>query len=404
VQRIELLACGGSPEKTKTALLYGADAVYVGGKAFSLRASAKNHTIDDLKALIDYAHDLGRRVYVTVNIYARNEQLPRLKDYIRTLSAIGADAIIVSDPGVVAIAREVAPELPLHLSTQASTTNRAAVSFWAHQGIRRVIAARELCLAEIGEIAKETSIELECFVHGAMCVAYSGRCLLSAYMAARSANQGDCAHPCRYRYAVVEEKRPGEYFPVEEDDQGTYIFSSKDLCMIDHLPELVEAGVTSLKIEGRMKSVHYVATVTNAYRRAIDAYYTSVRSYQGILEDLREELNKISHRPYTTGFYFGHPQDEAVTPDEDTKAGCRFVGIVVDYDKEESVAKIEVRNTLHPQEELEFLLPGQEPVFLKAQFTFQDPARGEVAHPNDLIYMKMPQVPIGTVIRAPIYR
>lgn len=402
MRTIELLACGGSPEKARTALLYGADAVYVGGKAFSLRASARNHTLDDLKGLIDYAHGLGRRIYIAINIYARNAQLSALKDYLRTLDAIGADAIIVSDPGVIAIAKEAVPDLPLHLSTQANTTNSAAVNFWAQQGISRVIAARELSLAEIAEIVKRTPLELECFVHGAMCMAYSGRCLLSAYMAGRSANQGDCAHPCRYRYAVVEEKRPGEYFPIDEDEQGTYIFSSKDLCMIEYIPELVGAGITSLKIEGRMKSIHYVATVTRAYRRALDAYYISDLAYRQIVDELRTELDQISHRPYTTGFYFGHPQKEALTPGEDSKASSRFVARVVGYDIEKHLAKIEVRNTLHPREELEFVLPGQAPLFLQARFTFEDPAREEVAHPNDLIYVEMPQVPIGTVIRAPI--
>lgn len=398
--QIELLACGGNLVKAKTALLYGADAVYVGGKAFSLRAGAGNLSYGELAELLAHAHRMGRRVYVTVNIYAKNAQLGALREHLRRLAHLGVDGVIVSDPGVVALAKETVPELPLHLSTQANTTNWLAAKFWEAQGIQRIIAAREMSLVEIKELAQRTSLEVECFVHGAMCIAYSGRCLLSAYFTGRSANQGDCAHPCRYRYRVQEEKRPGEYFPLEEDAQGTYIFSSKDLCMIEHIPALVDAGVKSFKIEGRMKSVHYVATVTNAYRRAIDAYLTDPDLYNGILEELKEELDRISHRPYSTGFYFGLPSDAAVTPHTDSETEYRFVGVVVGYDEGQQMAEVEVRNTLEPDTPLEILLPRQGAVSLKARFQCADPRREGVAHPNDLIYLEMPPAPVGTVIRA----
>ncbi|MBV5317313.1 MAG: U32 family peptidase [Desulfobulbaceae bacterium] len=308
----ELLAPAGSYEKMVTAIHYGADAIYLGGKAFSLRARAANFDEDGLRQAIAYAHDQGVKIYVTVNIFAHNRDLAELAPYLRMLQDAGADGLIVSDPGILSIAGQVVPNLPLHLSTQANVTNTASARFWAAQGVGRLNLARELGLEEIRALRAGTGIELEVFVHGALCISYSGRCMLSTYFTGRNANQGDCAHPCRYSYALVEEKRPGQYFPVEEDERGTYIFNSRDLCLLNRLPALIDAGVDSIKIEGRMKSIGYVGAVVRLYRLALD--WIGEQLFLGhsadslvLPEAFHKEMKKIGTRGQTENFFTARP-------------------------------------------------------------------------------------------------
>ena len=300
----ELLAPAGDMEKLKVALAYGADAVYLGGKNFGLRAFADNFTPDELAEACRYAHERNRKVYVTVNMFPHNADMGELPDYLRQLAAAGCDALLIADPGVFRAARRWIPNMPLHISTQANTTNWESALFWQEQGASRIVLARELSGPEICEIRRNVSLELECFIHGAMCISYSGRCLMSAYMTGREANRGECAQPCRWQYALVEEKRPGEYFPVEEDEHGTYILNSRDLCLIGQLPALHAAGVQSFKIEGRMKSVHYLATVVRVYRAALDLLRDNSRDY-AVQNDWLQELDKAASRRYTTGFWEG---------------------------------------------------------------------------------------------------
>jgi putative protease len=306
--RVELLAPAGNFEKLRTAVHYGADAVYLGGHRFSLRRFSGNFSMDELARAVTYAHDAGVRVYVACNVYARAADLTLLEQYLTELTALSPDALIVADPGVVRLARRVAPSLPLHLSTQANTTNAAAAQFWADQGIRRINAARELTLEEIRRLTAIEGLEIEAFVHGAMCIAYSGRCLLSHYLAGREANRGACCHPCRWQYAVVERTRPGRYLPVVEDQRGSYVFNSRDLCMIDHLPALIGTGVAALKIEGRMKGIHYLATTVKVYREAMDACRRNPAAFR-VTERWHKALAGINHRGYATGFYMGRPED-----------------------------------------------------------------------------------------------
>lgn len=360
MKKVELLAPAGTLEKLKMAIHYGADAVYAGGKAYSLRASAGNLSLEELYEGVEFAHSRKAKVYVTINIFAHNRDLAGLPDYLRELEKAGVDGLIVSDPGVWSIAREINTQLPVHLSTQANTTNRAAVKFWERQGVQRVILARELSLEEIKEIRQEVNVELEMFVHGAMCISYSGRCLLSNYMAQRDANSGECAQPCRWNYSLVEEKRPGQYYHLEEDERGSYIFNSQDLCLINHLPQLIAAGVNSLKIEGRMKSVHYVATVVGAYRKALDAYYQDPENYV-FDPQWYEEITKVSHRDYTTGFLFGKPGvDDHNYLSSAYLRHYDFIGVVQDYDPKTGVATVEQRNNFKTGDELEITGPGTE--------------------------------------------
>ena len=319
-RKIELLIPAGSLEVLRTAVDYGADAVYIGGEMFSLRAKAKNFSKEDMLEGIAYAHSKGKKVYVTANILAHNDDLEEAKKYFEELKTIKPDAVIISDPGIFAIAKEVMPEMEIHISTQANNTNYATYKFWWQLGATRVVTARELSLEEIKKIRKNIpeDMEIETFVHGAMCMAYSGRCLLSNYMAGRDANRGACTHPCRWKYSVVEENRPGEYMPVYENERGTYIFNSKDLCMIEHIPALVEAGIDSFKIEGRMKTALYVATVARTYRKAIDDYIKSPDLYKDNLEWYKEEIGKCTYREFTTGFFFGKADDTTQIYDNNT--------------------------------------------------------------------------------------
>ncbi|HWR44913.1 U32 family peptidase [Sporomusa sp.] len=389
MKKPEILAPAGNLEKLKMALIYGADAVYMGGKAFGLRAFSDNFDQDDLREGIDFAHSLGKKSYITINIFPHNDDLAGLPDYIKDVAAMGADAIIVSDLGVFRIARQVAPALPIHISTQANSTNWSTAQFWQELGASRIVLARELSLDDIRLIRQKVDIELEAFVHGAMCMSYSGRCLISNYLTGRDANRGECAQPCRWKYHLMEESRPGVYLPVLEDERGTYIFNSKDLCLLNHLPELVESGLNSFKIEGRMKSVHYVATVVKVYREAIDSYASSPSDFR-IKQGWLDELQKVSHREYTTGFYFNKTteQDQIYTSSSYTQTHD-FVGLVKEYNPATGMAVIEQRNNMKVGEEIEIMQPGQENFLQTISAMFNaDGTPIEVApHPQQIVTM-----------------
>lgn len=348
MKKMELLAPAGDLEKLKIAIDFGADAVYFGGEMFGLRASARNFSIDEIKEGVDYAHSKGRKAFLAVNIFAHNEDINQLPDYLNKIREIPIDAFIVSDPGIIILIQEIIPNAEIHLSTQANTTNYKSAAFWHKQGVQRVVLARELSFKEIKEMREKTpeSLELEVFVHGAMCISYSGRCLLSNFMAERDANRGECAHPCRWNYYLVEEKRPNEYIPVMEDERGTYFFNSKDLCMIEHIPTFHDLGITSLKIEGRMKSIFYTAVVVGTYRKAIDLYYKDPQNYSFDSRWLNE-LEKVSHRNFTKGFYFGKPSqnDQNYETSSYTK-NYDFLGLVKSYDETTGFAVVEQRNKI----------------------------------------------------------
>jgi len=357
LKKPELLAPAGNLEKLKVALLYGADAVYLGGKAFGLRAFGGNFTNEELEAGVNFAHSLDKKVYVTVNIFPHNSDLEALPDYLLFLDRIKVDAVLVADLGIFMMARTLVPNLQLHISTQSNNTNWAAVNAWDDLGAARVVLAREMSLAEIKEIREKSKVELEMFVHGAMCISYSGRCLMSNYFTGRDANRGSCAQPCRWKYSLVEEKRPGEYFPVEEDDRGTYIFNSKDMCLLPHIGEVIASGVTSLKIEGRMKSVHYVASVVKAYRQAIDRYCENPAQFK-IQPEWIDELHKVSHRAYTTGFYFNKPtEDDQIYSTSSYTQTSDFIGFVLSYDEKTKTAVVEQRNNMKLGQEIEIFQP-----------------------------------------------
>ena len=333
----ELLIPAKDLEVLRTAVNFGADAVYIGGEAFSLRAKARNFSPDDMREGIAYAHERGVRVHVAANIYAHNQDLDEAKSYFEFLEGIGPDAVLIADPGMFMLAREHCPGIPIHISTQANSTNYGTFRFWHSLGASRVVCARELSLREIAQIRENTpgDLEIEAFIHGAMCISYSGRCLLSAWFTGRDANRGACTHPCRWKYAVAEESRPGEYLPVEENERGTYIFNSRDLCMIDHLPELARAGIDSLKIEGRMKTALYVASITRAYRRAIDDYLESDEKYTAGMDWYRREIRKCTYRDFTTGFYFGRPDTQSMVYTDNTySSDAVFLGIVEEVREE----------------------------------------------------------------------
>ena len=325
MKKPELLIPAGSLQVLKAAVVYGADAVYIGGESFSLRAGAKNFTNDEIRQGIAFARERGVKVYITANIFAHNADLAEIEKYFKELEEIRPDGVLISDPGVFMIARRAMPSVDIHISTQANNTNYETFNFWYALGVRRVVCARELSLEEISQIRKNipADMEIEVFVHGAMCISYSGRCLLSAYMTGRSANEGACTHPCRWKYALEEESRPGEYMPVYENERGTYIFNSKDLCMIEYLPQMIEAGIDSLKVEGRMKSLLYAASVARTYRMAIDDHFSEIsggpgRKYSENIAFYKSEISKFTYREYTTGFFFGKPSESAQIYDEST--------------------------------------------------------------------------------------
>ncbi|MBE5882503.1 MAG: U32 family peptidase [Lachnospiraceae bacterium] len=367
MRKPELLIPASSLEVLKTAVIFGADAVYIGGEAFSLRAKAKNFSKEDMAAGIAFAHEHGALVYVTANILAHNYDMEAAAEYFKELAVLKPDAIIVSDPGMIMLAKANCPEIEIHLSTQANNTNYMTYRFWYEQGIKRVVSARELSLREIKQIreAIPDDMEIESFIHGAMCISYSGRCLLSNYFTGRDANRGACTHPCRWKYAVVEESRPGEYLPVYENERGTYIFNSKDLCMIEHVPEMVDAGIDSFKIEGRMKTALYVATVARTYRKAIDAYFESQEAYEKLLPWCREEISKCTYRQFTTGFYFGKPDETTQIYDSNTyEQDYIYLGIVEDVasagDAQQPggcIVSVEQRNKFSVGEMIEIMKP-----------------------------------------------
>ena len=367
MRKPELLLPAGNLDTLKTAVIYGADAVYIGGEAFSLRAKADNFDKESMTEAIAFAHEHGVKVYVTVNIFAHNYDLPGAESYLKELSEIRPDALIVSDPGLFMMAKRLAPGIDLHVSTQMNTTNYESYFFWHELGAKRVVNARELSLKELKEIRERIpeDMEMESFVHGAMCISYSGRCLLSAYMTGRSANRGACTHPCRWNYAVVEEKRPGEVFPVEENERGTYIFNSKDLCMIEHIPELIACGIDSFKVEGRMKTQLYVASVARVYRKAIDDCLKDPVLYEQNLPLYREEIRKCTYREYTTGFYFGKPDEAAQIYDSNTYVkNYTFLGSVSEVLPDGSF-RIEQKNKFSAGDEIEILKPDCSTVYAK---------------------------------------
>lgn len=385
----ELLAPAGNMEKLETALRYGADAVYCGVERFSLRALAGNLTLPELSRGCELAHSLGKRLYLTLNAYLRPGEEDAVRQLLQELLKVPVDAYILADPGMLTLVRQIDPAREIHLSTQANTTSAAAALFWQSQGVKRLNLARELSLSEIAQIRANVEVELEVFVHGAMCMAYSGRCLLSAGLSGRSANRGTCSHPCRWQYSLQEESRPGEYLPIEEDDRGTYIFNSRDLCLVDHLPELIGAGVDSLKIEGRMKSLYYVAAVTRVYRAALDAWRDNPDNFQS--DPLwRRELDAVSHRPYGTGFLFDNDRAFVHAGDSLYSRDCDFVGIVREA-AAEGLWLVEGRNRIRSGDLLEIIGPGlrQADTVFAGAYDMHG-GKLEAVQPNALVHMPLP--------------
>ena len=388
----ELLIPASSLEVLKVAVTFGADAVYVGGEAFGLRAKAKNFSMEDMAEGIQFAHEHGVKVYVTANILAHNRDLDAAREYFKELKAIGPDALIISDPGMFMIAREVCPEIDIHISTQANNVNYMTFLFWQEQGAARVVTGRELSLEEIRQIRDHIpdSLEIETFVHGAMCISYSGRCLLSNFFTGRDANQGACTHPCRWKYSVVEETRPGEYMPVYENERGTYIFNSKDLCMIEHIPELIDAGIDSLKIEGRMKTALYVATVARTYRKALDDYQKDPELYRKNMPWYLDQISNCTYRQFTTGFFFGKPDSESQIYDSNTYIKeYTYLGIVGEV--KDGLIQIEQRNKFSVGETIEIMKPDGRNVEAKVvRIVNQDGEEQENApHPKQILFVEL---------------
>lgn len=393
MEKIELLAPAGDLEKLKTAIDYGADAVYFGGEVFSLRAGAGNFSKEEMLEGIKYVHNHGKKCHLTLNIFPHNYDIDALEKYLHEIKNFGIDAFIVSDPGTIMMVKEIIPNAEIHLSTQANLTNYKTAEFWAKQGVKRVVMARELSLDEMITMREKIPAELdtEAFIQGAMCISYSGRCLLSNFMIQRDANKGECAHPCRWKYKIIEEQRPGEEYPIEEDERGTYIMNSKDLCMIEHIPDIVKAGISSAKIEGRMKSAFYVATVVGVYRKAIDKYYEDPENYQFDPAWLTE-LKKVSHRDFTTGFYYGKADNEA--QNYETSAYTRdydFIGKVLDFDEDTMVATVEQRNKMVLGDDIEVFGPYTD--FWEQKLDYLKDEDGNdlesAPHPQQILKIKM---------------
>lgn len=390
--RPELLIPANNLEVLKIAVMYGADAVYIGGETFGLRAKAKNFTSEDMKEGIEFAHEHGVKVFVTANILAHNSDLNGVRRYMEELKEIKPDALIIADPAIFTIAKEVCPEIELHISTQANNTNYGTFNFWYGLGAKRVVTARELSLREIKEIRENIpkDLEIETFIHGAMCISYSGRCLLSSFMAHRDANRGACTHPCRWKYAVVEESRPGEYMPVYENERGTYIFNSKDLCMIEHIPEMMEAGIDSFKVEGRMKTALYVATVARTYRMAIDDYKKSQEYYQSRIPFYKSEIAKCTYRQYTTGFFFGKPDENTQIYDSNTYVKeYTYLGII--GGKNDKGYRIEQRNKFSVGEAIEVMKPDGSNIeaVVKGIYDQEGNAQESAPHPKQVLYVDL---------------
>ena len=393
----ELLVPAGSLEVLKVAVVYGADAVYIGGDLYGLRAKAKNFSSEDMKEGIAFAHKFGKRVFVTANITALNRDLEGIRNYFEELKEIAPDALIISDPGVFSIAQEVCPEIEVHISTQSNNVNYATYQFWHRLGVKRVVSARELSIKEIEEIRQNIpdDLEIESFVHGAMCISYSGRCLLSNYFTGRDANLGACTHPCRWKYNIMEENRPGEYLPIEENERGTYIFNSKDLCMIEHIPDLVKAGIDSFKIEGRMKTALYVADVARTYRQAIDDYFTSPELYESKKEYYMQEISKCTYRQYTTGFFYGPTTHESQIYDNNTYVkGYVYLGIVQKVD-EQGYASLEQRNKFCVGDTVEIMKPGGENLLVTVEKMLDEKGQEieSCPHPQQKIQVLFSKVP-----------
>ncbi len=391
----ELLAPAANLSVLKTAIRYGADAVYLGGENFGLRAGADNFSNEEIKEGIRFAHERGKKVYVTVNIFAHDRDLDGVRKYLKELNVIAPDALLIADPGIFSMAKEILTngKTDIHISTQANNTNYEIFKFWHDLGASRVVGARELSLTEIKDIKAHipSDLEMEIFVHGAMCISYSGRCLLSNYFTGRDANQGQCTHPCRWQYAVMEETRPGEYMPIEENDRGTFIFNSKDLNMVGHLDDLVDAGVDSLKIEGRMKTDLYVGTVVRAYRRALDDLAESPDRYKAHIPDYEAEIRECTYRQFTTGFFYGKPSDEAQIYDENTyEKGATYIGEIEEIN--DGFAKISQKNKFSVGETIEIMKPDGDniPVRIDKLFNADREPVESAPHPKETIYFEVP--------------
>lgn len=388
----ELLIPASSLEVLKTAVIFGADAVYIGGEAFGLRAKAKNFSRSDMEEGIKFAHEHGVKVYVTANILAHNDDLPGVRDYFEELKEMKPDALIIADPAIFDIAGEICPEIERHISTQANNTNYGTYNFWWRLGAKRVVSARELSLEEIKEIRRNIpeEMEIESFVHGAMCISYSGRCLLSNFFTGRDANHGACTHPCRWKYSVMEETRPGEYMPVYENERGTFIFNSKDLCMIEHIPELIDAGIDSLKIEGRMKTALYVATVARTYRRAIDDYQKDPELYRKNMPWYLEQIVGCTYRQFTTGFYFGKPDETSQIYDNNTYAkDYTYLGII--GEEKDGLYRIEQRNKFSVGEQIEIMKPDGTNAEVKVKRILDEDGNEQESapHPKQVLYVDL---------------
>lgn len=389
----ELLVPASSLEVLQVAVIFGADAVYIGGEAFGLRAKAKNFSKEDMSEGVRFAHEHGVKVYVTANILAHNQDLEGVRKYFEELREIGPDALIISDPGVYQIAKEVCPEIERHISTQANNTNYGTYQFWYQMGAKRVVTARELSLEEIREIRSRIpeDMEIETFIHGAMCISYSGRCLLSNYLTGRDSNQGTCTHPCRWKYSVMEESRPGEYFPVYENERGTFIFNSKDLCMIEHIPDLINAGIDSFKIEGRMKTALYVATVARTYRKAIDDYLKDPALYEENMSWYQEQISNCTYRQFTTGFFYGKPTQEAQIYDNNTYIKeYTYLGIVGETNEEGKYC-ISQRNKFSVGEQIEVMKPNGDNIEATVK-SIQDEEGNQMEsapHPKQILYIDL---------------
>ena len=401
--RPELLVPASSLEVLKTAVIFGADAVYIGGEAFGLRAKAKNFSMEDMREGIEFAHAHDVKVYVTANILAHNEDLPGVYEYFKELKEIGPDALIIADPAIFEIAKEVCPKIERHISTQANNTNYGTYLFWHRLGAKRVVSARELSLKEIKEIRAHIpeDMEIETFIHGAMCISYSGRCLLSNYFTGRDANHGACTHPCRWKYAVVEETRPGEYMPVYENERGTYIFNSKDLCMIEHIPEIIDAGIDSLKIEGRMKTALYVATVARTYRKAIDDYLKDPKLYEQNMSWYLEQISNCTYRQFTTGFFFGKPDETTQIYNSNTYVKeYTYLGIIAE--KKDGTYRIEQRNKFSVGEKIEIMKPDGRnvEVLVESIMDEQGNAQESAPHPKQILYVRLTEeAEAGDILR-----
>ena len=404
MKKPELLVPASSLEVLKTAVRYGADAVYIGGEVFGLRAKAKNFSLEEMKEGVEFAHRYNVKVYVTANILAHNSDIEPVKAYFNDLKKVKPDALIIADPAIFTIAKEMLPDMELHISTQANNTNYGTYNFWHSLGAKRVVSARELSISEIKDIRNHIpdDLEIETFVHGAMCISYSGRCLLSSFMAGRDANKGACTHPCRWKYAVVEESRPGQYMPVEENERGTYIFNSKDLCMIDHIPELVDAGIDSFKIEGRMKTALYVATVARTYRMAIDDYFENPKKYEENIPKYKTLISQCTYRQYTTGFFFGKPDETTQIYDCNVyERDYVYLGISGEPLEDGSFV-IEQKNKFCVGDKIEIMkADGRDIEANVIWITDQDGVAMESCpHPKQIITIKLDQVPeAGDILR-----